>query len=320
MSLLDVKHLDVRFTTPDGVVQAVNDVSFSISRGEAVGLVGESGCGKTQLALSIVKLVAPNGSINGSISFQQRDLLSLNESALNTIRGRRIAFVFQDPMTALNPHLKISTQLTEVLTKHEGISRRDARKRALDMLDAVRIPDAANRMDCYPHEFSGGMRQRVMIAMALLCKPDIIIADEPTTALDVTVQAQLIALLQELRAEFQIAVLLITHDLSVVAGFCDRVLIMYAGSIVEAGFTDDIFYHARHPYTHGLLATAPKIDQRLDRLPAIPGQPPSLLFLPSGCPFHPRCEYRMDICSREKPLLSNCSSTHSKACHLEVLP
>ena len=316
--VLEVRGLDVRFDTPDGVVRAVNDVSFDIGEGEAVGLVGESGSGKSQAALAVMGLLASNGRSGGSVRLAGRELLGLERPGLNRLRGAEMAMVFQDPMTSLNPYLTIGRQMTEVLERHRGMGRRAARAEAAAMLEAVHISDPGGRLDRYPHEFSGGMRQRVMIAMALLCRPALLIADEPTTSLDVTVQAQILALLAEIRREFSTAVLLITHDLGVVAQVCERVLVLYGGRIVEEGPAETLFHASRHPYTRCLLESLPRLDRPRDRaLPAIPGQPPDPLDLPPGCPFEPRCPERLDVCAREMPPARPRGEGHRSACHAE---
>ena len=321
MALLEVKDLHVRFRTNDGEVRAVNGLSFSLEKGETLGLVGESGSGKSQAVLSILQLLADNGSFQGSIRFQGRELSTLDRKAMNRIRGNRIAMIFQDPMTALNGHLTVGRQMTEVLEHHEGMKRREARRRAIEMLEAVQIPDAHKRIRRYPHEFSGGMRQRVMIAMALLCRPDLLIADEPTTALDVTVQAQILRLLRDLQQEFHMAILLITHDLGVVASLGDRVLVMYGGRACEEAAVDELFRHPRHPYTRGLLGSVPRLDTPAgERLRAIPGNPPSLLALPPGCAFAPRCGERMAQCNEVQPAMCDAAPGHRVACHLEPGP
>lgn len=314
MSLLDVQNLSVKFTTPDGLVHAVNDVSFSMERGDKIALVGESGSGKSQIAYAIMGLLAKNGLASGEVKFDGQNLLSIPLTQLNQIRGRRMAIIFQDPMSSLNPYMRIGRQLTEVLTQNIGISQEEADKRALEVLDAVRIPDAKTRLRQYPHEFSGGMRQRVMIAMALISKPDIILADEPTTALDVTVQAQIMALLAEIQQNMGTAILLITHDLGVVAGFCDKVMVAYAGRICEIADAKALFGRASHPYSQGLLASIPSIKDKQAVLPSIAGSPPNMLHRPVGCDFAPRCPYVMDICRKERPHLS--TTNPQRACHL----
>ena len=318
-AVLEVDGLSVRFATPEGEVAAVSDLSFAIEEGESVGVVGESGAGKTQAFLSIMGLLARNGRCTGSARFRGRELLGLGTKELNRIRGVRLAMIFQDPMTSLNPYLRISRQMTEVLIEHRGMSEADARAASLRLLDQVGIPDARRRFDLYPHEFSGGMRQRVMIAIALLCQPDLLIADEPTTALDVTVQAQILELLQRLRRELGMAIVLITHDLGVVAGLCERVMVMYAGRIVEQGPIEALFEDPRHPYTLGLLRSMPRLDERsAAELTAIPGQPPNLQALPEGCAFRDRCRYAFERCLA-RPELLGFGERRAKACHLERL-
>lgn len=318
-NMLEVHNLSVRFKTPDGEVEAVNGVNFSLAPGETLGIVGESGSGKSQTVLSIMGLLASNGAASGKIVLNGRDLLTMSTRELNAVRGANIGMIFQDPMTSLNPYLKISTQLTESLRVHRGMSKREALARAIEVLDAVKIPDAKNRVHYYPHEFSGGMRQRVMIAMALLCKPQLIIADEPTTALDVTVQAQILNLLDDLKHDFGVAIILITHDLGVVAGLCDQVMVMYGGQVMESAHRDDIFANPRHPYTRGLLKSVPRLDeQEHGRLLTIPGNPPDLMHLPVGCPFSPRCGDVEDRCLRERPLLKYQEDNTARACHRAV--
>jgi oligopeptide transport system ATP-binding protein len=319
-ALLSVRGLRTNFRTPDGIVRAVDGVSFDVWPGETLGLVGESGCGKTVTALSIMRLVPePPGSVSGEMVFDGQDLLKLDSQRLRRVRGRRIAMIFQDPMTSLNPVLTISRQLTEGLEQHLGLGRRAARERAIELLDLVGIAAAGSRIDDYPHQFSGGMRQRVMIAMALSCRPELLIADEPTTALDVTVQAQILDLIRRLTAELGTAVLFITHNLGVVAGLCDRVNVMYAGRIVESAATDDVFARPKHPYTLGLLKSIPRLDEpRRDRLMAIEGSPPDLLALPPGCPFAPRCAYRVERSLAERPELREVHPNHWVACHVDL--
>lgn len=284
-SLLSVKELNVEFTTPDGQVTAVNRLNFELNAGETLGIVGESGSGKSQTAFALMGLLAKNGKVSGSAQFNGREILHLSEKHLNRMRAEEISMIFQDPMTSLNPYLKIGTQLSEVLRLHKGMSKQQAYEGSVRMLDAVKMPEARKRMEMYPHEFSGGMRQRVMIAMALLCQPKLLIADEPTTALDVTVQAQIMILLNELKHEFNTAIILITHDLGVVAGVCDKVLVMYAGRTMEYGTARDVFYQPSHPYSIGLLEAVPRLDGNSEILATIPGNPPNLLRLPKGCPF-----------------------------------
>ncbi len=314
--VLSVKDLTVRFSTPEGEVKAVSNVSLEVNKGECLGVVGESGSGKSQLFISIMGLLADNGIVEGSAKFGDTEILNIPTKQLNKIRGERMAMIFQDPMTCLTPHIKISRQLTEVLVKHKGMSETDARTRVLDILDLVRIPEAAKRMDLYPHEFSGGMRQRVMIAMGLLCEPELLIADEPSTALDVTVQAQILDILNDLKKDLGTAIVMITHDLGVVAGICDRVAVMYAGEFAETGTVQDIFYDPQHPYTKGLLRSMPRLDQLTDEnLYTIPGQPPNLQRLPEGCKFQERCVYALDECLDDDPALTSIGEGRQKACH-----
>lgn len=320
VALLEVRDLEVSFDTADGLLPAVRGVSFSIDEGESLGIVGESGSGKSQTVLAVMGLLADNGIASGTAVMAGQDLLQLKSVDMNKIRGEKISMIFQDPMTSLNPYLTIGRQMTEVLTLHKGMSRREAQLEAVRMLDAVHIPDASNRLDRYPHEFSGGMRQRVMIAMSLLCRPQILIADEPTTALDVTVQAQILRLLDELRQEFRMAVILITHDLGVVAEVCDRVIVMYGGRVMESGSLHDIFKGSRHPYTRGLLESVPRLDQeRGGRLKGIPGSPPSLRKPPPGCPFAARCSYRLEGCTAAPPPLEAREPRHFVACYAELI-
>lgn len=314
MKLLDVNNLDVRFDTPEGEVVAVNQLNFALQSGETLGLVGESGSGKTQTAFALMGLLAKNGTATGSATFAGQDLLSLPEAAMNRIRAEQIAMIFQDPMTSLNPYMKVGNQLMEVLQFHRGMNKKVAFAESVRMLDAVKMPEARKRMTMYPHEFSGGMRQRVMIAMALLCQPQLLIADEPTTALDVTVQVQIMTLLQELKDDFNTSIILISHDLGIIAGLCDRILVMYAGQTMEYGSTDDIFYQPSHPYTRALQASIPRIDSPLRALATIPGNPPDLLNLPDGCPFQDRCQHVTDECLQQTPQLLSFSEGRQRAC------
>lgn len=318
VSILTVSDLSVSFATPEGDVRAVNDLSFELAKGECLGVVGESGSGKSQTFLALLGLLAANGKARGCASFGDKNLLGLSSKELNKIRGNRITMVFQDALTGLTPHMRVGDQLIEVIKEHLGKSQADAETRVLEILELVRIPEARRRMRMYPHELSGGMRQRIMIAMALLCEPDVLIADEPTTALDVTVQAEILRIFEGLKKQTNTAVILITHDLGVIAGVCDRVLVMYAGRIVESGGVDDIFYEPHHPYTRGLLDCMPRLDtQTVQTLPAIPGRPPNLQGLPRGCSFEPRCRFAEDLCRQQRPLLKADGHGHSKACHRE---
>ena len=315
MALLEVSDLKVKFATEDGLVTAVNGLNFKLNQGETLGIVGESGSGKSQTAFSILGLLAKNGRTEGSIKFRDKELVGLPEHELNKIRANEIAIIFQDPMTSLNPFMKVGDQLSEVLVLHKGMSKAEAWEESIRMLDAVKIPEAYKRIGMYPHEFSGGMRQRVMIAMALLCRPKLLIADEPTTALDVTVQAQIMALLNDLKRDFDTTIIMITHDLGVVAGTCDRILVMYAGRTMAYGKTEEIFYNPTHPYTIGLLGAVPRLDNDSERLTTIPGNPPNLLNLPVGCPFVERCQYAMDICHNTPPELQFLPNERQRACH-----
>jgi oligopeptide transport system ATP-binding protein len=314
--LLEVRNLGVRFETPDGPVSAVNGLSYTIERGQTLGIVGESGSGKSQSVLALMGLLATNGRATGQALFQGEDLLAMTPNRLNRVRGDRVAMIFQDPMTSLNPYLTVERQMTEVLELHKGLTRRTALQLAIQTLEQVRIPDAARRIRMYPHEFSGGMRQRIMIAMALLCQPDLLIADEPTTALDVTVQAQTMALLRDLQRDSGTAIVLITHDLGVVAGLCDEVMVLYGGRVMEQGSADQIFYQPSHPYTIGLLGAAPRLEHEGDRLLAIPGMPPSMARLPAGCPFSERCAMVLPRCAGEAPpLVAANDEPVLRACH-----
>ncbi|MDO4223824.1 MAG: oligopeptide ABC transporter ATP-binding protein OppD [Acinetobacter sp.] len=315
MALLKVQDLCVKFATEDGEVTAVNGLNFSLKQGETLGIVGESGSGKSQTAFSIMGLLAKNGKTSGSVLFEDREILGLPTKELNKIRANKISMIFQDPMVSLNPYMKVGNQLAEVLILHKGMSKQQAWEEAIKMLDAVKIPEARKRMGMYPHEFSGGMRQRVMIAMALLCRPKLLIADEPTTALDVTVQAQIMTLLNELKRDFDTTIIMITHDLGVVAGVCDKVLVMYAGRTMAYGQTKEIFTSPSHPYTIGLLGAVPRLDSEDEQLITIPGNPPNLLNLPKGCPFHERCAYTMDICKDVPPPLEFLPNERQRACH-----
>jgi oligopeptide transport system ATP-binding protein len=314
--LLSVEDLNVRFWTRRGTVHAVNGITFDIAPGETLGIVGESGCGKSVTSLAILGLLSRNGRVeSGKAVFQGRDLIRQSDRALRTVRGKEIAMIFQDPMTSLNPVLTVGRQIREALETHFGMDRKQAEATATEALERVGIPSPEVRIKDYPHQFSGGMRQRAMIAMALACKPKLLIADEPTTALDVTIQAQILDLLRALVAEENAALIMITHDLGVVAGMCERVNVMYAGMFVETGSADQLFATPRHPYTLGLLQSVPRLDAaRRARLQPIEGAPPNMLRLPSACPFQPRCRFEIDISRREVPPLVEIEPGHHAAC------
>ena len=319
-TLLEVRGLKVSFRTEDGLIQAVDGVSLSLSEGETLGIVGESGSGKSVTMMSVMRLINdPNAHFEGEVVYKGRDLMKLTRDQMREIRGSGIAMIFQDPMTSLNPVYRIGWQIAEQIQAHEQISKRAARARAVELLTAVGIPHAAERVDNYPHQFSGGMRQRVMIAMAISCNPDILIADEPTTALDVTIQAQILSLIRKLKNDFGTAVVLITHDMGVVADLADKIAVMYAGRIVEQGDRRDVFYDAQHPYTWGLLGSIARLDRpKPRRLSTIPGMPPSLLRLPPGCAFGDRCAHRFDRCDERPALLAKVGDGHLDACHLDI--
>jgi oligopeptide transport system ATP-binding protein len=319
--LLQVKDLVTRFHTAEGTVYAVNGVSFNVNEGETVAIVGESGCGKSVTMMSILRLIPiPPGEIShGQALFHQNDLLTLGESEMEHVRGSQIAMIFQDPMTSLNPVLTIGRQISESLRVHLNMDKEQALQRTIELLEQVGISEAASRLSAYPHQFSGGMRQRVMIAMALACNPSLLIADEPTTALDVTIQAQITELVSRLREQLHMAIIWITHDLGVVAGLAERVLVMYAGYIVEESGVDDLYEDPRHPYTQALLQALPRIDRRRSsRLRSIPGAPPNLLVAPHGCPFAQRCEYAFDQCRAEMPALTSVGLNHRIACWVDI--
>lgn len=316
-TLLEVKNLRTEFHTQDGVVHAVNGVSFHLEEGETLGLVGESGCGKSVSMLSVMRLIPmpPGKIVSGQVLFQGRDLIQVDDEEIRSVRGNKIAMVFQDPMTSLNPVLTINTQVSEALELHLGMTKQQARKRTVELLQMVGIPEAERRIDDYPHQFSGGMRQRVMIAMALSCSPQLLIADEPTTALDVTIQAQIIDIVKRLKRELGMAIIWITHDLGVIAGLADRINVMYAGFVIESATTKEIFGNPLHPYTLGLLGSIPRLDAALKaKLTPIEGLPPDLIDLPKGCPFYDRCRYRTEKCANENPPLELGTVRHWVAC------
>ena len=315
--LLEVRDLATSFFTKEGVVKAVDGISYDLNEGETLGVVGESGCGKSVSAMSVMRLVAdpPGRIVGGEVIFEGVDLLKVNESAMRHIRGNRVAMVFQEPMTSLNPVLTIGRQLTETLELHKGMTKVQAYDRATELLGLVGIPDAKRRLKDYPHQFSGGMRQRVMIAIALSCDPKLIIADEPTTALDVTIQAQILELMQGLTQKFGTALIVITHNLGVLARYADRVIVMYAGKIIETASSQEIYHNPRHPYTLGLLNSVPRLDEATKvKLEAIEGLPPDLIGLPGGCSFAPRCKYVVERCTEETPPLAAVSNGHHSAC------
>ena len=324
--ILQVRGLHTEFHTSEGIVKAVDGVDFDLRRGEVLAIVGESGSGKSVTNLSIMNLIAsPPGKISaGEVLLDGVDVLKMSAQEIRAIRGKKVAMIFQDPMTSLNPFLRISTQMTETIILHEGLSKKAAREKAIEMLRKAGIPSPEKRIDQYPHQFSGGMRQRVMIAIGLSCDPEILIADEPTSALDVTIQAQILELMKKLTTDLGTALILITHSLGVVAGMCDRVCVMYAGRIVEHGTVDEIFDHPKHPYTVGLIRAVPRLDRpHSDRLYSIPGQPPNVVNLPECCPFFPRCEKAMDICKTKYPPKKTFSEpgsdpnrSHSASCWL----
>ena len=320
-TLLEVKNLRTQFFTQDGVVQAVNGISYTLNEGETLGIVGESGCGKSVGVMSLIRLIpSPPGKIvDGEVIFEGRDLLKASDDEIRAIRGHKISMIFQDPMTSLNPVLTVGRQISEALELHLGMDKKQARARTVELLDLVGIPMAADRIDNYPHQFSGGMRQRVMIAMGLSCNPQLLIADEPTTALDVTIQAQIVDLVKRLRDEIGMAIIWITHDLGVVAGLADRVIVMYAGYIVEEATVKELYKNPRHPYTLGLLGSLPRLDaDRPVKLNSIEGLPPDLIDFPKGCPFYARCNYRIDKCLEAMPPLETVGVNHKAACYVDV--
>ncbi len=319
--LLDVQGLETQFRTPDGVIYAVNGVSFGLREGETLGVVGESGCGKSVTMLSVLRLIpSPPGKTNaGKAFFRGQDLLRMSDEEIRHVRGAQIAMIFQDPMTSLNPVLTIEKQLTEPLALHLGMNKQQARDRAVELLGMVGIPNSKERLGDFPHQFSGGMRQRVMIAMALACNPQILIADEPTTALDVTIQAQIVELVKRLRDELGMAIIWITHDLGIVAGLAQRVIVMYGGYIIEESLVKDLYANPSHPYTIGLLGSLPRIDEQdRQRLFSIEGSPPILYQKPAACPFAPRCKWAIDRCWKENPTLEVISPDHRVACWVDT--
>ena len=319
--LLEVRNLKVQFNTLEGVVHAVNGVSFQLEKGKTMGIVGESGCGKSVTMLSVMRLIKePPGRVTeGEVLFQEKDLLKLPKSSMHEIRGAKIAMIFQDPMTSLNPVLTIGHQISEALVVHSGIGKEEAYKKTLELLEMVGIPQTKERYKDYPHQFSGGMRQRVMIAMGLSCKPDILIADEPTTALDVTIQAQIVELTKKLQAQFGMAVIWITHDLGVAAEIADRMIVMYAGYVVEEADIFQIYENTRHPYTLSLLKSLPRVDRKKhNRLANIQGSPPDCIQMPPGCPFLPRCGFGVEQCAEDNPDLTTEPDGHKVACWVDV--
>jgi len=319
--LLEVKGLTTRFYTQDGVVHAVNGVSFRVDEGETLGIVGESGCGKSVTVLSCMRLIPqpPGKIVAGEVLFDGRDLLKVSEDEIRQVRGNKIAMIFQDPMTSLNPVLTIGRQISEALELHLGMTKEQARRRSIELLEMVGIPEAEKRIDDYPHQFSGGMRQRAMIAMALSCNPQLLIADEPTTFLDVTIQAQIIDIVKRLRDELGMTVIWITHDLGIIAGIADRVIVMYAGYLVEEASVKELYSDPRHPYTLGFLGSVPRLDEaRKERLTSIDGLPPDQIDMPPGCPFAPRCVYAIDRCLEENPSFRAVAPYHKTACWVDV--
>jgi oligopeptide transport system ATP-binding protein len=315
--LLDVQNLSTHFLSDNGIVRAVDDISYDLQEGETLSIVGESGCGKTVSALSLLRLIPdpPGRIVNGKVLFEGRDLLKLSEEEICTIRGNEIAMIFQEPMTSLNPVLTIGYQVMEPLMLHKGMNRKTAIMECIELLKKVQIPDAGTRVNAYPHQFSGGMRQRVMISMGLACNPKLIIADEPTTALDVTIQAELLELMKNLTRDRGTALIIITHNLGIVARYADKVIVMYAGRIIEKAMTGDLYRTPRHPYTIGLMESVPRLDQDIkQRLLSIEGQPPDLACLPAGCSFHPRCSRVLGRCREETPKLREISANHEVAC------
>ena len=317
--LLDIQDLHVEFPTSDGVVRAVDGLSYTVSRGETFGIVGESGSGKSVSSLAVMGLLNPKQArLSGKILYKGQNLLDLSTDDMREIRGKEIAMIFQDPFACLHPMYRVGDQLTEAVRAHQKVSKAAAKDRAVEMLTAVGIPKPAERFADYPHQFSGGMRQRAMIAMGLINNPEILIADEPTTALDVTVQAQILELIDRVKQEYDIGVILITHDLGVISEVAQTVMVMYAGRAMELGGKSEVFAKPLHPYTWGLLESIPRVDQKSTRLNPIEGSPPSLIFVPEGCPFHPRCPHRFGLCDQERPEFRDRGGGHAEACHLDA--
>jgi len=315
--ILNVKDLEISFQTKDGILHAINGISFDLEHGETLGVVGESGCGKSVTMMSLLRLIPqpPGKLVNGTAIFNGVNLFKISEEEIRKIRGSKISFIFQDPMTSFNPILPIGIQMAEPLMYHKGLSYQDSESQIVEMLSRVGIPNAKDRLKDYPFQFSGGMRQRVMIATALICNPEILIADEPTTALDVTIQAQIVELIKELRDEFSMSIIWITHDLGVIAGLADRIIVMYAGYVIEDAWVDDLYKNPRHPYTKGLLGALPKItDDKQKKLVSIDGMPPVLFSKPQYCPFIDRCSYKIDRCKEANPLLEKIADRHFVAC------
>jgi len=319
MKLLEIKNLKIFFDTPEGTVKAINDVNLNLLNNESLAIVGESGSGKTQLVFSILGLLAKNATVTGSIKYESQEILNLPDEKINKIRSNKISIIFQDPMTSLNPYMRILDQMNEVIIHHKGIGKKEATNESIRILDAVKIPQAKNKINMFPHEFSGGMRQRVMIGISLLCNPKIIIADEPTSSLDVTVQAQIMDLFKDIQKEFHTSFILITHNMGIVADTCLKTLVLYGGKIMESGLTTDVFLNPSHPYTIGLLETMPRIDREYEILKTIPGNPPNMMMLPKGCPFSNRCSYKMNQCINVQPSIKTINNhNHQRACHVPV--
>ena len=317
MKLLEINNLKIFFDTPEGTVKAINDVSLDLLNNESLAIVGESGSGKTQLVFSILGLLDRNAKVTGSIKYESKEILNIPDEEINKIRTNKISIIFQDPMTSLNPYMRICDQMNEVIIHHKGLNKKDATNKSIRMLDAVKIPDAKNKINMFPHEFSGGMRQRVMIAISLLCNPNIIIADEPTTSLDVTVQAQIMELFKDIQKEFKTSFILITHNMGIVADACLKTLVLYGGKVMEYGLTTDVFLNPSHPYTIGLLETMPRIDKEYEILKTIPGNPPNMMKLPKGCPFSNRCSYKINECIELQPPIKTINNqNHQRACHV----